>query len=129
MTLMAWRTLSTALELERQSLSHALTPIVLQEENQLFRHTGGVSHCNRGLGFVPAFRDDATGCIYPSCCADGRPAIFHNIQGLPSEIVLERDVRGHAVAIKPSVVAGFLREGHFFTREQTARLLAENKSH
>ena len=97
---------------------------VLRQENQNFQNTGGVSRHNRDQGFRPAFRDNATGEVYPSRFADGRPAPFHLIDGLPDEAVLQRDPAGRVTAAKPTVIAGFLRGGQFYTREQAARMVA-----
>jgi len=92
----------------------------LREENRQYRGTAGVSQNNRGMGYVPAFRDDETGRCEPSRFADGSPAPIHMIAGLPDEWVLARDGAGNVCAIKGSVVAGFMRDGCFFTREQVA---------
>ena len=64
------------------------------------------------LGFRPAFLDFATMRIYPSQCADGRPAPFHCRNTLPD-------------AIKERIVAGFERGGYFYTRRAAARACEE----
>jgi hypothetical protein len=119
-----WETWATAFDLECWTLKRTLTLATLQLENQRFQGTGGVSACNCGAGFVPAFWDSATESVYPSCFPNGSLSPIHTFDGLPNDVVLERDSCGRVTAIKPTLVAGFLREGHFFTREQTARLLA-----
>ena len=58
-----------------------LTLNMLRQENQIFLGTGGVSQENRQQGFRPAFRDDATGKVYVSTLANGRPAPFHLLDG------------------------------------------------
>ena len=121
--ILMWRTLSTALELESWGIDKVLTPLGLREENHRFRATGGVSQGNRHLGFMPAFQDTLSGCVYPSRCADGRPAPIHTLDGLPNDVVLERDLNGRTLRVKPSVIAGFVREGQFYTREQVAHML------
>ena len=100
-----------------------VTPDVLHRQNTVFRGSGGVSPENQGYGFVPAFLDQETGTVYPAQFADGRPAPMHLLDGLPDEIVVSRHASGHIQALKPSVIAGFLRRKRFFTREQTARAL------
>lgn len=100
-----------------------LSAETLAADNQRFVGTGGISRENRGCGFRPAFLDRETGAIYASCWNDGRPAPIHALAGLPDHLVLARDPRGHVIAIKPSVIAGFIRWGAFYTREQAAGYL------
>jgi hypothetical protein len=64
--------------------------------------------------------DTQTRRVYPSLFADGRPAPFHMIDGLPDEVVMVRDTSGRVTSVKPSVVSGFLCMGRFFTREEAA---------
>lgn len=101
-------------------MTRMLTPQMLKADNQLFIGTGGVSAENQCRGFIPGFLDRETGAVYCSCWADGRPAPFHALDGLPPHLIQERDRSGHITAIKPSVIAGFIRQGHFYTREQVA---------
>ena len=96
----------------------------LKRENSRFSKTGGVSAGNCAHRFVPAFYDVATGRAYASRFADGRPAPFHLLNGLPSNLVLERDSDGTVLAVKHSVIAGFLRDGRFYTRDQAAAAVA-----
>jgi len=96
----------------------------LEEENRRYRGTGGISQKNRGSGFVPAFIDRDTGRTEVSRFATGAPAPVHMLCGLPEDWVLARDDTDTVVAVKASVVAGFLREGRFYTREQAVRALA-----
>lgn len=86
--------------------------------------TGGVSSVCRPHGFVPGFRDEDTGCVYRARYRDGSPASMHVLDGLPGEVVLERDAGGHVTAVKSSLVAGFLLRGRFYSREEAAALIA-----
>lgn len=95
----------------------------LASDNQRFAGTGGISQENRSYGFQPAFLDRETGAVYASCWNDGRPAPVHALAGLPDHLVLTRDSYGQVIAIKPSVIAGFIRWGAFYTREQAANCL------
>lgn len=90
------------------------------EDSQAFQGTGGVSTNNRSLGFVPAFLDTATGVVYISRNLNGTLAPCHCLDGLPDALVACRDGKGRVLAIKVSVIAGFERNGCFFTREQAA---------
>lgn len=105
-------------------MSPEMTVSVLRQENVLFRASGGVSEENRSYGFRPAFRDSDTGTVYPSCFANGQPAPFHLLDGLPEDVVVNRNTRGSISAVKKSIVSGFVRDGRFYTREQAARDLA-----
>jgi hypothetical protein len=100
-----------------------LTQKVLRQQNQVFRGTRGVSAGNRSQGFAPAFLDTLTGMIYRACFADGRPAPMHLLDGLPPALVMARDASGRVTAVYPSVMAGFVRDAQFFTREQAAALV------
>lgn len=98
----------------------ALTVQHLEHENLRHRGTAAVSAENRSLGFQPAFVDHETHAIYLSRFGDGRPAPFHVLDGLPRELVLSRRACGRVAAAKSSLVAGFVRDGRFYTREEAA---------
>ena len=103
-----------------------MTPLTrkrLRRDNLAFAGTGGVSPVNRRARFEPAFRDDDTGRVELSRYADGAPAPMHLMEGLPEDWVSERDAGGCPCALKPSIVAGFVRDGEFYTREQAASLM------
>ncbi|CAK0744025.1 hypothetical protein CCP3SC15_120004 [Gammaproteobacteria bacterium] len=104
------------------------TRYCLWRENKFFQGTGGVSRGNRKFRFEPAFCDLETGTVYPSCHGDGSPAPCHLLDGLPPNVAVARDGRGHITAVKPSIVAGFVRGGHFYTREEAARAVANQSS-
>jgi hypothetical protein len=92
----------------------------LKSENLVFRGRGGVSAENRGLGFIPAFRDARTGRVYRSRFRDGSPAPFHLLDGLPRQVVVPQSGSGAVTQDEPRVISGFLRQGRFFSREQAA---------
>ena len=100
-----------------------LTNKTLRQQNLAFQGTGGVSMNNRSQGFLPAFLDTVTGIIHLARFADGRPAPMHLIEGLPPELALSRDATGKCIAVKASVIAGFVRDSLFYTREQAARCI------
>lgn len=97
---------------------------VLQTENQRFYHAGGISQGNRNQGFSPAFLDTLTGHVYLSRYANGLPAHVHMLEGLPEEVVIERDTSGGVAAVKKSLISGFTLDGKFYTREQAAEFCA-----
>jgi hypothetical protein len=98
---------------------------LLKQENALYAGTGGRSQGNSRLGFHPAFLDTATCSIYLSRFADGRPAPFHLLDGLPDEVVMARSSAGRVTAAKATLVSGFERNGFFYTRSAAARAAAE----
>jgi len=102
-----------------------MTPLTLRNENRAYRGRGGISRENRSLGFQPAFKDLDTGRVFPSCFANGLAAPVHVLEGLPDEVVTERSAAGRVVAVKTSVVAGFVWRGRFLTREQAACIVAD----
>lgn len=77
------------------------------------------------LGFSPAYLDFATMVTYPSRHADGSRAPMHEADGLPNEVVIIRSPCGRAIAIKSSLIAGYERNGFFFTRANMERAIAE----
>ncbi|MCB1778130.1 MAG: hypothetical protein KDI50_11915 [Candidatus Competibacteraceae bacterium] len=105
-------------------MAQTLSLHTLAADNRLFAGTGGVSQENRQSGFRPGFLDQDTGAVYLSRWADGRPAPFHALDGLPDHLVLARDPTGRIAAVKASVIAGFIRCDRFYTREQAACCLA-----
>ncbi len=72
---------------------------------------------------MPAYRDGSSGRVVLSCFADGRMAPIHVLDGLPGEWVTARDHLGNITQITPNVVAGFVRNGRFYTRAEAARSL------
>lgn len=103
-------------------MAQVMTLNVLKAQNCQFAGTQGVSQGNRRQGFIPGFLDKETGRMYVSCKADGSPVPFHLLDGLPDELILSRSPSGQVVAIKGTVIAGFIRCGCFYTREQAANV-------
>jgi hypothetical protein len=102
-------------------MNRAMTGDSLRKENLAYGGTGGVSGGNRTAGFIPAFCDTATGRVEPSRLADGTLAPMHLLCGLPREWVVARGDANEVLAVKATVVAGFLHAGAFYTRDQAAR--------
>lgn len=109
---------------------NALTPARLRKENSIFAGTGGVSRGNRASGFLPAFYDAESGSVEVARFSNGALAPMHLLDGLPDAWVKRRCPSGQVIAVKDSVVAGFFRQGRFYTRDQAARavrLLADRR--
>jgi hypothetical protein len=102
-------------------MSRLMTAERLKKENLAYGDTAGVSAGNRAAGFIPAFCDTATGRVEPSRLADGSLAPVHLLSGLPGEWVVVRGEDNRVLAVKETVIAGFLREGVFYTRAEAAR--------
>lgn len=101
-------------------MTRLMTNEVLREENLAYVGTGGVSQENHSSGFLPAFYDLATGNSHFSCFSNGSLAPIHVLDGLPEEWIRERDQSGKVCSVKDSVIAGFIRDGYFYTRKQAA---------
>ncbi len=76
-------------------------------------------------GFQPAYFDFLTQTIYPSLFADGTPAPFHILEGLPSEVVVDRARSGRVVTTKATLLAGYERNGFFYANATVARAIVE----
>lgn len=101
-----------------------LSEQLLKTQNQRFCATPGVSHNNRKAGFTPAYLDLSSGLSVPSRYADGRPAPIHILDGLPESWIALRDKDGRVSHARRGVIAGFLRNGRFYTREQAVHALS-----
>jgi len=99
----------------------------LELELAAHRGSGGVSNENRHLGFVPAFLDTRSGNVYPCTFADGRPAPFHVLDGLPDDLVVARDRYGRPSQVVGTVVTGFTLNNRFYTREQAASQVSHHR--
>ncbi len=67
---------------------------------------------------LPAFQDLETGETHLSMHADGSVATVHLLEGLPDTWILERNGQGQVMAVKESVVAGFVRGGEFYVGDE-----------
>lgn len=110
---------------EEQAMNMLITEARLRKENQAFVGTPGVSQENCGNGFIPAFYDMDTGQVEISRFLNGQPAPMHMIEGLPKSWVAARDADCKTTAIKGSVIAGFVREGCFYTRSEAAEAVLD----
>lgn len=107
-------------------MSRVTTDRQLRRENLAFQYTGGVSQNNARRGFSPAFRNPETGDVYRALTANGAPAPYHCLDGLPECIVAERHDNGRVKSVNCSLESGFLLDEQFFTREQAASVVASD---
>ncbi len=105
-------------------MKKSLTNKLLRKQNVTFKNTGGVSQENRSEGFRPAFFDAQQQRAEVARFSNGTPAPFHLLEGVPEDWVTQRDSCGKVIAVKASVIAGFIRNGIFYTREQASCLCA-----
>lgn len=94
----------------------------LQMDNMAFAGTCGVSEHATVGGFSPAFLDKASGRVEVSRMRDGQPAPAHLISWLPREWAAEMEADGAIVRLRAGIIAGFVKDGVFLTREQAAEL-------
>lgn len=106
---------------EEPIMKRFLSRSVLRQENVHFQGRGGRSEENRSAGFRPAFLDAETLTIHESRFGDGHPAPIHVLDGLPEALILTRSPTGRVIAVKGTVVAGFVRDGRFYSRADAAR--------
>ncbi|MCB1870076.1 MAG: hypothetical protein KDI43_16565 [Gammaproteobacteria bacterium] len=107
------------LESKREmKLRGILSEQLLRDQNQEFADTAGVSAGNREKAFVPAFQNTRNGECVVSRFADGSDAPIHVLDGLPRHWITSVDESGHVTAVDEAVIAGFLHDGRFYTREE-----------
>ena len=97
-----------------------LSEQLLRDQNIVFANSAGVSAGNRSKGFVPAFQNTNSGECVVSRFADGSDAPIHVLDGLPRKWITALDEEGHVIAVDKAVIAGFLHDGRFYTREEAA---------
>lgn len=90
----------------------------LLDQNDNFNGTMGVSLKNSSSGFIPAFRDESTGRVELARFRNGQVAPMHVIAGLPADWATSFDEDGDVASVKATIVAGFVRDEEFFTRDQ-----------
>tara|TARA_R110002072_G_scaffold1369_2_gene11208 strand:- start:17193 stop:17501 length:309 start_codon:yes stop_codon:yes gene_type:complete len=97
----------------------------LLDQNEDFNGTMGVSLKNRSLGFIPAFRDERTGRVELARFRNGEIAPMHVIAGLPRDWATAFDEDGDVASLTSTIIAGFVRQEEFFTREQACAACGE----
>lgn len=99
------------------------TPKTITAQQNAHQHS-----CNvRARGFQPAYKDNATGTVYLSVDNEGKPAPIHLLQSLPRELIIQSPDSDKVLAIKDSVIAGFVKDGKFYSRSQAASALKHER--
>jgi hypothetical protein len=107
-------------------MQNALSQNELKFQNIVWRGTGALSAENRDQGFTPAFLDTERKEIYLSRHANGDVATVHILDGLPEHLRLSGETSATASKAKSNVIAGFVRDGKFYTREEAAAWIKES---
>lgn len=71
--------------------------------------------------FLPAFRNETDGRVELARMSNGNPAAMHLISALPKEWAERCDESGNVLELIEGIVAGFVRDRQFYTREQAAK--------
>ena len=95
---------------------------VLRFENKEFAGTPGVSENNRDMNFYPAFLNKRDGRVEVARTQNGNAAPCHLIDWLPAEWAKAVDMKGRVQSLKSEIIAGFVKDGVFYTREEVAAL-------
>lgn len=72
------------------------------------------------FGFVPAFYNKMTMTGNISRFTSGAPAPIHLLDSVPADWVARRSANGKIVALKETVIAGYMCNGFFYTPEEVA---------
>ena len=73
-------------------------------------------------GFRPACLDKATGRVEVARLRNGKPAPAHLIAWLPRQWAAAMQADGSIVRVREGIIAGYVRDGVFLTREQALEL-------
>jgi hypothetical protein len=106
--------------MSRPSLAQKRTQESVQQESVEFAGTCGESATATQSRFHPAFRNEADGRVEVARMPNGQPAAMHLISALPESWAAKLDDDGHVVELIEGIVAGFVRDGRFYTREEAA---------
>ncbi len=87
----------------------------LEQQQQTYQTISGVDLSHYCVGMIPAFRDLATNETHLSLTSTGEVSPIHLIENLPIGWISEWNEHGDAVALKPTVIAGFYRCEKFYT--------------
>ncbi len=89
-----------------------------QQHDSWATHTQRAVFSDISFGFMPAFKDLRNEQIHLSVDQQGELSVMHMIDHLPDQWVDERDDRGRPVSLKAGIIAGFMRNGQFYTLRQ-----------
>jgi len=98
----------------------------VEQQQGMYDRMGGAVFHDASFGFMPAFLDLKTRETHLSAYKDGEPAVIHILDGLPGHWISEWGTDGRAVALKSSVIAGFMRNCRFYTINEIMHQLRDS---
>lgn len=88
---------------------------LIAQQQGAYDQLGGAIFTDVSFGFMPAFKDLKTEEIHLSVYHSGELAVVHVLDNLPQNWVDEWGEDGHAISLKHGIIAGFMRNGDFYT--------------
>ena len=101
-------------------MSRPITKESLRVESAPYKGSCGDSATARNKRFLPAFKNTENGQVQLARLPNGQVAPMHLISYLPPSWAARRDTDGTVLELVGSVVAGFVRDGRFYTREEAS---------
>lgn len=98
----------------------------VEQQQSVYEKSGGAVFRDASFGFMPAFLDLKTCETHLSAYKNGQPAVIHILDGLPGHWISEWGTDGRAVALKSSVIAGFMRSSRFYTFNEIMHQLRDS---
>jgi len=98
----------------------------VEQQRSMYDRLGGAVFRDASFGFLPAFLDVKTRETHLSAYQDGEPAVIHMLDGLPGHWISEWGTDGRAIALKSSVIAGFMRNSRFYTINEIMHQLQDS---
>ena len=80
-----------------------------------YQQFNGAVFSDVSFGFLPAFKSLNDERVHLSMDANGELSLMHLFDTLPDHWINERDEQGKAVSLHSHVIAGFMRNAHFYT--------------
>ena len=98
----------------------------LSEQQGAYEKLGSTVFGDAGFGFMPAFMDLDNEETHLAAFENGMPSVVHILDGLPDYWISERDEQGKAVSLRTGVIAGFMRNGSFYTLSEILNTLRDS---
>lgn len=101
-------------------MSRHRNQLAVTRESEPYNGTCGESVVACQHKFLPAFCNREDGRIELARLPNGKPAPMHLIAKLPKVWAARCDGKGNVLELIDSIVAGFVKNGRFYTREEAA---------
>ena len=102
-------------------MSRHRNQVAVTRESATYLGTCGESVVAGQHKFLPAFCNRVDGRVELARLPNGKPAPMHLIAALPKAWAARCDEGGNVVELIDSVIAGFVKNGRFYTREEAAQ--------